>query len=97
MRREPLVTVAFVLAAVGAILALLKAFGVDVTNEQQAAISGITSVIAPLLVAVLVRPKVTPVADPPAVRRRAGARLTVEIGGLLLVLLVIVVLWLMFR
>lgn len=65
MKREPLVTVAFVLSAVGAVLGLLKAFGVDLTDDQQAAISAVASVIAPLLVAVLVRPRVTPVEPGP--------------------------------
>jgi hypothetical protein len=62
--REPLVTVAVLTSIVGAVLALLKSFGVDISNEQQAAISGLALIVAPLLVAVFVRPRVTPVAKP---------------------------------
>lgn len=62
MKREPLVTVAGVIAGVTAVLVALVAFGVDVTKDQQTAILGITAVVAPLLVAAFVRPKVTPVA-----------------------------------
>lgn len=62
VRREPLVTAAVVTSVLGAILALLKSFGVDISAEQQAAISGLALVVAPLLVAVFVRPRVTPVA-----------------------------------
>ena len=61
MKREPLVSVAVVTSIIGAVLALLKSFGVDITNEQQAAISGLALVVAPLVVALFVRPKVTPV------------------------------------
>jgi hypothetical protein len=62
--REPLVSVAVLVAVVGAVLALLKSFGVDITNEQQAAISGVALVVAPILVALFVRPRVTPVVKP---------------------------------
>ncbi len=42
------------------VVALVIAFGVDLTNEQQAAIVGLTNVVAPLLAAVIVRAKVSP-------------------------------------
>jgi hypothetical protein len=61
MQREPLVSAAVVTSAVGAVLALLHSFGVPLSNEQQAAISGLALVLAPLVVALVVRPKVTPV------------------------------------
>ncbi len=67
MTREPLRLIAAITAAVTAILAALVAFGLDIDSDQQAAILGIvTAVIAPAAVAVLTRPKVTPVATPRA-------------------------------
>jgi hypothetical protein len=63
MQREPLVTVASFTALIGAVIALLVAFGVPLTGEQQTAILGITTVVAPLVVALLVRSRVTPVDD----------------------------------
>lgn len=66
MNREPLLSVATVTAAVSAVLALLVAFGLDVTEDQQNAILGAVAVIAPIVVGLLARGKVTPVADPKA-------------------------------
>jgi hypothetical protein len=60
MTREPLVTVASITALIGALIGLVVAFGVDLTGDQQTAILGLTTVAAPLLVAALVRSKVTP-------------------------------------
>ena len=60
MKNEPLVTAATIVSAVTAVLALLVAFGVPVTQEQQVAILGVVAVLAPLIVAALARPKVTP-------------------------------------
>lgn len=62
--REPLATAATITAAVAAVLALLVAFGVALDEAQQQAILGVAAVAAPLIVAIVVRPKVTPVADP---------------------------------
>jgi hypothetical protein len=62
--REPLATAATITGAVAAVLALVVAFGVNLTGDQQTAILGVASVAAPLIVALVVRPKVTPVADP---------------------------------
>lgn len=64
MKREPLITVAALTSLVGAVLALLTSFGVDLTDKQQAAISGFALVVAPLVVALVARPKVTPVDGP---------------------------------
>ena len=61
MTREPLITVATITAAVSAVLALLVAFGIDLTGEQQTAILGVVAVAAPLVVGVVARRKVTPV------------------------------------
>ena len=91
MKREPLVTAAVVVSIVGAIVALLKSFGVDLTNEQQAAISGFATVISPLLVALLVRPKVTPV-DAPAKDPVAGyGAVELLVVVILLVILVLLI------
>jgi hypothetical protein len=60
MKNEPLVTRATVTSAVTAILALLVAFGVDLSNEQRAAVLGIAAVVAPLVVAAITRHRVTP-------------------------------------
>lgn len=64
MNREPLLTTAGVTAVVAAILAVLFAFGLDLTADQTAAILGLVGVIAPLVVALVARGKVTPTADP---------------------------------
>lgn len=54
--REPVVTAA--LAFVGALIALLAAFGVDLTADQQSAIGAFCAAV--LALAVVVRSKVTP-------------------------------------
>lgn len=64
MTREPLVTVASISATVAAVIALVVAFGVDLTQDQTSAILGVVGVLAPLLVALATHGKVTPVADP---------------------------------
>lgn len=61
MNTEPLVTTAGFIAAVTAVLSLVTAFGLELNDEQTAAVLGVAAVVAPLLVAALVRPKVTPV------------------------------------
>ena len=64
MNREPVLTAATISSAVVALLALLVAFGIDLTKEQQAAILGVVAVAAPLIVAAVSRRKVTPLSDP---------------------------------
>lgn len=59
MNREPVITVATIVAVVGALVALLVAFGLDLTNEQRAEILSFTTVVAPLLV-IAARKYVTP-------------------------------------
>lgn len=60
MTNEPLFTVASITAGVTAILGLLVAFGVSLTDVQEKAILGVVAVAAPLLVAAIARGKVTP-------------------------------------
>lgn len=47
---EPVISTATVTSAVTAVLALLVAFGLPLTDEQQVAILGVTAVVAPLVV-----------------------------------------------
>lgn len=60
MRTEPLITVSTVTALVAAVLGSLVAFGVDLSDDQQKAILGLTAVVAPLVVGLVARSKVTP-------------------------------------
>lgn len=55
---EPALTVGGVSAAVGAVLTLLIAFGVDLTETQTKAILGVVLVAGPLVVAAITRAKV---------------------------------------
>lgn len=52
---EPLLTVGAITAAVVALLALLVAFGVHMSNDQRAAILGVVAAIAPLVTAIIGR------------------------------------------
>ena len=60
MRKEPAITVGTVSAAVAAVLTLLVAFGIDVTEEQQTAILGVVAALGPIVTGLLIRRKVTP-------------------------------------
>lgn len=55
---EPLVTVGSLTAAATALLALLVAFGLDLSADQQSAILGVVAVVAPIVVAVVGRRRV---------------------------------------
>lgn len=61
MNNEPAVSVGSITAAVTAVLALLVAFGLGLSDDQKAAILGVTAVVAPFIVGAVVRGKVTPV------------------------------------
>ena len=63
MKNEPLVTLASITAGAAALLALLVAFGIPITQEQQVAILGVVAVAAPFVVAVAGRGRVTPNAN----------------------------------
>lgn len=60
MNREPVLTAATIAALVTAVVALLKAFGVPLTNDQAVAITGVVGVVAPLVAAFVARRRVTP-------------------------------------
>lgn len=64
MEREPVLTIGTITAVVTAVIGLLVSFGITLNDAQQNAILGCTAVLAPLLVAFLSRPRVTPVASP---------------------------------
>ena len=60
MKYEPLISVSSIVAAATAIVALLVAFGVPLTEDQKVAILGLVGVIAPVIVALVTRGRVTP-------------------------------------
>ncbi len=61
LRTEPAVTIGSAAAVAAAVLGLLVAFGIDITDDQQKAILGVISVLTPIVAAFLVRRRVTPV------------------------------------
>ena len=60
--REPAIVIGTVTTAVTAVLALLVAFGIDLSQGQQVAILGVIAGVGPLVVAFLTRSKVAPIA-----------------------------------
>lgn len=60
MQKEPVLTGATVLSLVTAIIGLLTAFGVDITADQKAAILTVVGIVAPIVVGLVVRSKVSP-------------------------------------
>jgi lysylphosphatidylglycerol synthetase-like protein (DUF2156 family) len=72
---EPLITASVLTAAATAAVALLVAFGLHLTPEQSAAIVGVVSVLAPLVVALIARRKVY---SPATVARLLAAKRPAE-------------------
>lgn len=64
MSNTPLITTAAITSIVGAVIALLTAFGVSLTADQQAAILGFIAVLAPWVVALVGHNTTTPLANP---------------------------------
>lgn len=62
--REPLVTRATIVAAASAVISLLVVLGVPISDELKAALITTIAAVAPIVVALVTRHKVTPVADP---------------------------------
>ena len=60
MKHEPLISISSIVAAATAVIALLVAFGVPLTEDQKVAILGLVGVLAPVIVALVTRGKVTP-------------------------------------
>lgn len=74
MRREPLLTRGVIVALATALLAALVVFGVDLSGKETKAILSLVAALAPVLVAILSRPKVTPNVSVAAYRARPGTR-----------------------
>ena len=60
MKYEPLISISSIVAAATAVIALLVAFGVPLTEDQKVAILGLVGFLAPVIVALVTRGKVTP-------------------------------------
>ena len=60
MKYEPLISISSIVAAATAIIALLVAFGVPINEDQKVAILGFVGVLAPVIVALVTRGRVTP-------------------------------------
>ena len=60
MKYEPLISISSIVAGATAVIALLVAFGVPLTEDQKVAILGLVGVVAPVIVALVTRGKVTP-------------------------------------
>ena len=63
MSNEPAITIGSIVALVGAVVALLVSFGVDITDEQQKAILAVVTIGGPIAAGLLIRRKVTPVTE----------------------------------
>lgn len=55
MSKEPAAIVGTITALVSALLVFAKAFGVNLTDDQQEAIRGLVAVVAPLIAAFVIR------------------------------------------
>jgi hypothetical protein len=58
---EPAALIAGITAVVSAVISLLVAFGLDITEDQSIAILAATGAILPLIAGFLTRARVTPV------------------------------------
>jgi hypothetical protein len=79
MQKEPSVIVGTIIAVVTAIIVLLTAFGLHITNDQQSAILGVVAVLAPLIAGGVIRGKVF---SPLAFRRATGRHVADGADGL---------------
>ena len=71
MEKEPARIIGAITGAATAIIALLVAFGLDLTQEQQAAILGVVAVVAPVVAGVVIRQHVYPPATVDRIEARA--------------------------
>lgn len=55
MTKEPAQIIGYLTGAATAVIALLVAFGLDLTQEQQAAILGVVAVVAPVVAGLVIR------------------------------------------
>lgn len=72
VRREPILKAATVVALVSALIGLLVAFGVPLTDAQRESIVALVTILAPFAVWWIARRSTTPLSDP---RDNAGAPL----------------------
>lgn len=72
---EPIVTTGWISALVTAVIGLLVAFGLPLTDEQQVAVLGLTAVVAPIIVALVGRRSVVEYASSGQVRAGAASEL----------------------
>lgn len=69
---EPLWTVAGMTAGAAATVTLVTSFGLDLSPDQQNAILGFVAVLAPTVVALLARNRVTPTKNVASLRNKDG-------------------------
>lgn len=60
MSNEPVLAAGSIAGLVGAVLTLLVAFGVHVTEDQQKAILAVVVLVVPIVAAIIARSKVVP-------------------------------------
>lgn len=72
MNTEPAITAGTITAIAAAIIAVLVAFAVPLTDTQQTAILGLIGVLAPIILMLIVRPAVTPNSKVAALRESSG-------------------------
>jgi hypothetical protein len=58
MESEPAITIAGIVSLIGAVIALLVAFGIDVTETQRDAILAVATIGLPIAAGLLIRRKV---------------------------------------
>lgn len=61
MNSEPVLTTAAIAAVVTTVVALLKSFGVPISDDTAIALVGVVGAVGPLVAAFVARRKVTPV------------------------------------
>lgn len=64
LREEPVLTAAAITPLIIALFAVLRSFGVNITAEQQTAITALVGIILPFVTAYIARNLVTTVANP---------------------------------
>ena len=64
MKREPVAIITAIVAVIEAGIALILAFGIQLTNEQIGAIFAFVAAVGGVIEILIIRPQVTPIADP---------------------------------
>lgn len=76
MKTEPLLTTASLGALAAAVIAVLVAFGLPITDQQQVAVLGLVAVVSPFALAIVARQFVTPTSQVLEQTNGAGAVVT---------------------